>query len=162
MKSFTISLRPIMDPIDKGFEYTEFLIQKWSGNPLVSIAVEPHALYTCNADLLTRANSLALRHGVPLVIHVAETRSEVQESMEKFGKRPFEYMESLGILGPHVIADHCVHLDDSEIERIARNEIKVVHNPESNMKLASGICTCLQTPGQGGHRGSGNRWLRLQ
>ena len=65
---------------------------------------------------------------------------EVQESMEKFGKRPFEYMESLGILGPHVIADHCVHLDDSEIERIVKKTgTKVVHNPESNMKLASGI-----------------------
>lgn len=131
---------PNYGSIDKGFEYTEFLIQKWGGHPLISIAVEPHALYTCNADLLTRANSLALRHGVPLVIHVAETSSEVQESIENFGKRPFEYMESLEILGPHVIADHCVHLDDSEIERIARNGIKVVHNPESNMKLASGIC----------------------
>ena len=130
---------PNYGPIDKGFEYTEFLIQKWSGNPLVSIAVEPHALYTCNADLLTRANNLALTHRVPLVIHVAETKIEVQESIEKFGKRPVEYMESLGILGPHIIADHCVHLDDSEIERIAGHQIKVVHNPESNMKLASGV-----------------------
>jgi 5-methylthioadenosine/S-adenosylhomocysteine deaminase len=130
---------PNYGPIDKGFEYTEFLIRKWAGNPLVSIAVEPHALYTCSADLLTKANHLALTHGLPLVIHVAETETEVQESIEKFGKRPFDYMESLGILGPHVVADHCVHLDDSEIERIARNQIKVVHNPESNMKLASGI-----------------------
>jgi 5-methylthioadenosine/S-adenosylhomocysteine deaminase len=125
--------------IDKGFEYTEFLIRKWSGNSLVSIAVEPHALYTCNADLLTKANNLALRHGIPLVIHVAETKTEVEESLKRFGKRPFEYLEFLGIVGPHIIADHCVHLDDSEIERIAENKIRVVHNPESNMKLASGI-----------------------
>ena len=130
---------PNYGPIAKGFEYTEFLIQKWRGNPLVSIAVEPHALYTCSADLLTRANNLALTHRVPLIIHVAETKIEVQESIEKFGKRPFEYMESLGILGPHIVADHCVHLDDSEIERIASHQIKVVHNPESNMKLASGV-----------------------
>jgi len=131
---------PNYGPIEKGFEYTEFLIRKWSGNPLVSIAVEPHSLYTCNADLLTRANHLALTHAVPLVIHVAETKNEVQESLKKFAKRPFEYLESLGLLGPHIIADHCVHVNDSEIDTIARNQIKVVHNPESNMKLASGIC----------------------
>jgi 5-methylthioadenosine/S-adenosylhomocysteine deaminase len=75
----------------------------------------------------------------PLVIHVAETKIEIEQSIEKFGKRPFEYMESLGILGPHVIADHCVHVDDPEIERMTSHQIKVVHNPESNMKLASGV-----------------------
>ncbi len=130
---------PSYGPIEKGFEYTEFLIQKWSGHPLVSIAVEPHAPYTCSADLLTKANHVALTHGIPLITHVAETEIEVKESLEKFKKRPFEYLESLGILGPHVIADHCVHVDDSEIERMVKNQIKAVHNPESNMKLASGI-----------------------
>jgi 5-methylthioadenosine/S-adenosylhomocysteine deaminase len=130
---------PNYGPIEKGLEYTESLISRWRRDPLISIAVEPHSVYTCSADLLTKANKLALKHGTPLVIHVAETASEIQEAVARFGKKPFAYLESLGILGPHLIADHCVHLDDPEIETIARNGVRVIHNPESNMKLASGI-----------------------
>jgi 5-methylthioadenosine/S-adenosylhomocysteine deaminase len=130
---------PNYGPIEKGLEYTESLIFKWRGDPLISIAVEPHSVYTCSAELLVKANSLALKHGVPFIIHVAETASEVEEVIRRFGKRPFAYLDSLGILGPHVIAVHCVHLDDPEIARIAMNGVRVIHNPESNMKLASGI-----------------------
>jgi len=76
---------------------------------------------------------------VPLIIHVAETLSEIAEVKEKYGRRPFEHLDALGILGSHLIADHCVHLDDMEIQRIAGNNVKTIDNPESNMKLASGI-----------------------
>ena len=130
---------PNYGPIEKGLKYTESLIRKWTGNPLISIAVEPHSIYTCSPDLLVKANRMALEQGVPLIIHVAETASEVLEVMRKFSKRPFEHLESLDILGPHVVADHCVHLDALEIDRIAMNKVKVIHSPESNMKLASGI-----------------------
>jgi 5-methylthioadenosine/S-adenosylhomocysteine deaminase len=130
---------PNYGPIEKGFEYTERLIQKWENDPLVSIAVEAHALYTCSPDLLKTCHDVSRRHGVPLVIHVAETLSELAEIQAKYGKKPFEHLESLGILGSHIIADHCVHLDDSEIERMIRHRVNVITNPESNMKLASGI-----------------------
>jgi 5-methylthioadenosine/S-adenosylhomocysteine deaminase len=130
---------PNYGPIEKGLEYTESLILKWRGDPLISIAVEPHSVYTCSADLLVKANRLAVKHGAPLIIHVAETAREVEEVISRFGKRPFAYLESLSVLGPHLIADHCVHLDDPEIARIATNGVSVIHNPESNMKLASGI-----------------------
>ena len=130
---------PNYGPIEKGFLYTEYLIDKWKNDPLVSIAVEPHSLYTCSPDLLKTAHAIAIKHEVPLIIHVAETCAEVAEIWNKYGKKPFELMESLGILGPHLIADHCVHLDDSEIDRLIRHHVHVVTNPESNMKLASGI-----------------------
>lgn len=130
---------PNYGPIEKGLEYSETLIEKWREDPLVNIAVEPHAIYTCSPDLLKAANELALKHKVPLIIHVAETLNEIREIEEKYGKRPFEHLESLGVLGSHLIADHCVHLDESEIDRMVRHEIKAVNNPESNMKLASGI-----------------------
>jgi len=130
---------PNYGPIEKGFEYTERLIQKWENDPLVSIAVEAHSLYTCSPDLLKTSHAISRKHGVPLVIHVAETLSELAEIQTKYGKKPFEHLESLGILGPHIIADHCVHLDDSEIERMIRHRVNVITNPESNMKLASGI-----------------------
>ena len=130
---------PNYGPIEKGFEYTKRLIQKWEKDPLVSIAVEAHALYTCSPDLLKTCHAMAQKYEVPLVIHVAETRWELAEIQSKYGKKPFEHLESLGILGPHIIADHCVHLDDSEIERMIRHRVNVITNPESNMKLASGI-----------------------
>ena len=125
--------------VEKGFAYTEWLIDKWKDNPLVSIAVEPHALFTCSPQLLERANEIALRHNVPLVIHFAETLSEVEEIKERYGKTPLEHIKTLGLAGPHLIADHAVHLNPAEIDEMADLGIKVIHNPESNMKLSSGI-----------------------
>jgi len=130
---------PNYGSIENGLRYTETLIKKWENDPLISIAVEPHALFTCSPDLLTAANDLALKYEVPLIIHVAETRGEVDEIQQKYGKGPVEHLLSLGILGPHLIADHCVHLNENDIKMLAEHSVKVVHNPESNMKLASGI-----------------------
>ena len=119
--------------------YTENLIQAWKDDPLVSVAVEPHALFTCSPALLTASYELAAQYDVPLIIHVAETQSEVDQVREKYGKHPVEHLQSLGILGPRLIADHCVHLREEEIRLLGENQVKVIHNPESNMKLASGI-----------------------
>lgn len=130
---------PNYGPIEKGFEYTEYLIKRWEKDPLVNIAVEPHAIFTCSPELLRRAHEIAERNKVPLIIHVAETLTEIEEVKRKYGKRPFEHLESIGILGGHIIADHCVHLNESEIERMVAYGVKAVNNPESNMKLASGI-----------------------
>jgi 5-methylthioadenosine/S-adenosylhomocysteine deaminase len=130
---------PNYGTIEKGFEYTESLIQKWDDDPIVSIAVEPHSLFTCSPSLLKKANELALKYDVPLIIHVAETLNEISEVKERYDKTPVEHLYSLGLLGSHLIADHCVHLDKREIERVAKYGVKVIHNPESNMKLASGI-----------------------
>ena len=130
---------PNYGDLENGFAYTEWLIKKWKDNPLVSIAVEPHALFTCSPELLQRANQMALSHKRPLIIHFAETLAEVKEVQKKYGKRPLEHLEALGIVGPHLIVDHAVHLNPSEIDKMAEYGIKVVHNPESNMKLGSGI-----------------------
>ncbi|MBN1851019.1 MAG: amidohydrolase [Deltaproteobacteria bacterium] len=130
---------PNYGSIEKGLQYTEWLINKWQGDPLVSIAVEPHATFTCSPDLLRATHDLALKYQVPLIIHLAETHHEVVEIQKKYGKRPVEHLRALGILGPHLIADHCVHLNDHEIEVLAEYKVNVIHNPESNMKLASGI-----------------------
>ncbi len=130
---------PNYGPLDKGLEYTEALISRWQGDPLISIAVEPHALYTCSPGLLGQCQDLADRYGVPMIIHLAETRSEVEEISQKYGKRPVNHMESLGLLSPSLIACHCVWLTEAEMDLLARRGVKVVHNPESNMKLASGV-----------------------
>ncbi len=130
---------PNYGPIENGFIYTETLIQKWSNHPLISIAVEPHAVYTCSPELLKQAKKISEKYNVPYVIHLAETKTEVEKTKEKFYCTPPQHLANLGILDETVIADHCVWLTDLDIELIEKHQVKVVHNPESNLKLASGI-----------------------
>jgi 5-methylthioadenosine/S-adenosylhomocysteine deaminase len=135
---------PNYGPPEKGLQYTESLIHTWRDDPLVSIAVEPHSLFTCSPNLLSGAGDLAAHYDVPLIIHVAETQHEVQEISRKYGKGPVDHLDSLGLLDQRLIADHCVHLADGDIQKMSRNGVRVVHNPESNMKLASGIAPVPQ------------------
>ena len=130
---------PNYGDIENGYAVTERLIEKWRNDPLITIAVEPHSPYICSPELLRRANAIALKHKVPLIIHMAETRTEIKEIKEKYGRFPFAHLDSLGVLGPHVIADHCVFVDEDELYLMAERGVKVIHNPESNMKLASGV-----------------------
>jgi 5-methylthioadenosine/S-adenosylhomocysteine deaminase len=124
---------------EKGLKYTESLIQKWHADPIISIAVEPHSLFTCSPTLLLAANELSVKNQVPIIIHLAETEDESRYVEKMFGKSPVQHLDALGILGPNLIACHCVHINSEEIKLLRDKGVKVVHNPESNMKLASGI-----------------------
>ncbi len=138
---------PHYGSIENGLKFTESLIDEWKGNPLVRIAVEPHAPYTCSPQLLLRCQALAERHGVPLITHLSENQNEVDEVLRNYGHRPVAHLENLGLLNSGLIADHCVALDDRDMELLSSRDVQVVHNPESNMKLASGIapvCRLLQ------------------
>jgi 5-methylthioadenosine/S-adenosylhomocysteine deaminase len=106
---------------------------------LITVAVEPHSPYLCAPELLQRAFELAGRHQLPLVVHLAETESEVQALRQRYGRTPVEHLEALGVLAPNLLACHCVHLSATDIQRLQRYGVKVSHNPESNMKLAAGI-----------------------
>ena len=130
---------PAYGEIENGLKHTEALIERWRGDPLVRIAVEPHALYTCSPALLRKCGEISVRHDVPLVVHLSENEAEVKQILDQYGKRPVAHLDALGLLGPRLVADHCVAINESEIGVLARNQVKVVHNPESNMKLASGI-----------------------
>jgi len=122
-----------------GLRYTEFLIEKWQDDPLITIAVEPHAIFTCSPGLISASSKLALKYNVPLIVHLAETENELFQAKQIYAKGPVEHLCSLDILGPHLIAAHCVHVNDKDISLLSQNMVKVIHNPESNMKLASGI-----------------------
>jgi 5-methylthioadenosine/S-adenosylhomocysteine deaminase len=130
---------PHYGPLEQGFAYTATLIETYRGDPLITVAVEPHSPYLCAPELLQRAFELAARHRLPMVIHLAETESEVQTLRQRYGRTPVEHLETLGVLAPNVLACHCVQLSAADIERLRRWGVKVSHNPESNMKLASGI-----------------------
>jgi 5-methylthioadenosine/S-adenosylhomocysteine deaminase len=130
---------PHYGPIENGLRFTESLIEEWRSDPLVRIAIEPHALYTCSPELLRQCHGISQGHGVPLIIHLSENLPEVEEIQARYGVRPVAHLENLGLLGPQLIADHCVALDEKDMELLAKRDVQVVHNPESNMKLASGI-----------------------
>jgi 5-methylthioadenosine/S-adenosylhomocysteine deaminase len=123
----------------EGLSYAEKLILKWTDDPLINIMVEPHALYTCSPDLLKAAKTLARRYGVPLAMHLLENKTEAKQHEEQCGKRATRFLEEIGLLDEQFIAFHCVVMDEEDIRRFADHGCKVVHNPESNMKLASGV-----------------------
>ncbi len=130
---------PNYGPVEKGFAYTENLMAKFCDNPLITVAVEPHSPYLCSPDLLCRAAALSRDHGVPLVIHLSETVNEVAQIRKKYGRTPVEHLADLGALSPRLLACHCTVLSTEDIALLEKFDVKVSHNPESNMKLASGI-----------------------
>jgi 5-methylthioadenosine/S-adenosylhomocysteine deaminase len=119
--------------------YTEKFIARWKGSPLVVPAVAPHASFTNRAESLVAARALADRHGVPFVIHLSETRDEERQMQQKYGMSSTAWLEKLGVLAPRVVANHCVHLSPEDMAILRRRGVGVTHNPESNMKLASGL-----------------------
>ncbi len=125
----------------KEFKETIRIIKKChnTAEGRVKVAFGPHAPYTCSTELLEGVRKEADKYGVKIHIHVGETRSEVDQILEGQGSRPFEYLEEIGLLGEDVIAAHAVWLSDDEMDIIKEREVKLSHNPASNMKLASGV-----------------------
>jgi 5-methylthioadenosine/S-adenosylhomocysteine deaminase len=124
---------------DAGLTRAEAFIEKWKSDALVTPAVAPHAAYSLEPATLTAARELANRHGVPLVIHLAETRDEMKAVQERFKASPTRFLDSLGVWSGRSIAAHAVYLDDADMGILAKAGVGVAHNPESNMKLASGV-----------------------
>ncbi|HIJ91059.1 MAG: amidohydrolase [Desulfobulbaceae bacterium] len=129
---------------ENGIFYLEELMAEYRNHPLVSITVDPHAVYTCSPDLLKRLKDVAENHGAAYVIHLSETRDEVEGCLAKYGHTPVMHLDSLGILDSRVVADHCVVLSEQEIALLAERGVKVAHCPESNMKLASGVAPVVE------------------
>ena len=104
----------------------------------IQLVMAPHSVYTVGPDKLKRSAAFARKNGLRLHIHVAETRTEVQNCIRDYGTTPVRYLDSLGFLGPDVIAAHCVHVDAEEWKILAGRGVTVAHCPCSNMKLGSG------------------------
>lgn len=119
--------------------YTEKFLQKWQGDPLIHAAPAPHSIYTCSAKTLKDAASLARKYHAPILIHVAEMKKEWEDSEKQNGASPVQYLDRLGILGEDVVAAHCIYVDDSDRKILAARHVGCVHNPSSNMMLASGV-----------------------
>jgi 5-methylthioadenosine/S-adenosylhomocysteine deaminase len=136
----TIIQFPVADaktPAD-GLARAEAFIKAFKGDSLITPAVAPHALYTLDAPTLKAARELSRRNGVPTLIHLAETRDEVTTAQERLAASPVAYLDSLGFFGPGVLAAHGIYVSEQEMPLLKSKGVGVSHNPESNMKLASG------------------------
>ena len=119
--------------------YVERFVKKWQGNELIVPAIAPHAPYTVSEEHLKAIRAFSDRTGAPIVTHISETKREVDDSLKAKGARPVDYLSRIGFLDNRVIAAHMVWPSDGEIQILKRDGVGVVHNPQSNMKLASGV-----------------------
>jgi 5-methylthioadenosine/S-adenosylhomocysteine deaminase len=119
--------------------YVERFVKKWQGNELIVPAIAPHAPYTVSEEHLKTIRAFSDRTGAPIVTHISETKREVDDSLKAKGASPVDYLSRIGFLNNRVIAAHMVWPSDGEIEILKRDGVGVVHNPQSNMKLASGV-----------------------
>jgi 5-methylthioadenosine/S-adenosylhomocysteine deaminase len=124
--------------------YTEKFLRKWKGHSLVTPAIAPHAPYTVSEEHLKAVRALSDRTGAPIVIHISETRKEVEDSLKNKGATPVDYLARIGFLNNRVVGAHLVHASPEEITVLKRFGVGVVHNPQSNMKLASGVAPVPQ------------------
>jgi 5-methylthioadenosine/S-adenosylhomocysteine deaminase len=125
-----------VDSIQKGNGF----IERWQGrNSRISPIFGPHANYTLNAEQLQATRAAAMQYGVPISIHMSESPFEVQYSKDTFGMTSIEFFESIGFFGGPTIAAHVVWPTEAEIPILAERKVGVIHNPTSNMKIASGI-----------------------
>jgi len=114
-------------------------IAKWKGHPLIVPSIGPHAAYTCTDEILQATVELALKFDVPLQIHIAETAQEEENSRSEFGMPVVPYLKKHRIFEAKVLAAHCVHIDEGEMNTLLHYHAGVAHNPSSNLKLASGF-----------------------
>jgi 5-methylthioadenosine/S-adenosylhomocysteine deaminase len=135
--------------------YTEKFLKKWQGDPLIHASVAPHSIYTCSEKTLKDAVALARKYHAPILIHVAEMKKELDDSREKNGTTPVQYLERLGILGPDVVAAHCIWVDNADMKILAQRQVGCVHNPSSNMMLASGVAPVVDERAAGMRVGLG-------
>jgi len=119
--------------------YVERFVSRWKNNKLIVAAIAPHAPYTVSEEHLKAARAFSDRTGAPIVTHISETKREVDDSVKAKGTSPVNYLERIGFLNEKVIAAHLVWPQDGETEILKRRGVGVVHNPQSNMKLASGV-----------------------
>ena len=126
---------------EKGLIESLEFIKTWQGKAKgrITTALAPHAPYTCPPEFIKEVVEEAKKLGVPIHIHISETLDEINIIKENYGTTPVRHLENLGLFAVKTIGAHLVHVDEEEIEILKRYEVGAIHNPQSNMKLASGI-----------------------
>ena len=130
---------------EKNLIFAQDYLERWQEySELITPAIFCHSPYTCSEETLRKAKRLSEKFDLPLQLHLSETAMEVEEIKKKTGKRPVHYLSDIGVLDERTVAAHAVHLNDDEIRLAAEKGLRIVHVPESNMKLASGIAPIVR------------------
>lgn len=124
---------------EEAMRYTENFVKKWQNNPLIIPAFAPHAPYTVSTENLNAIRTAADKLNAPIVIHIAETQTEVDDITKRYNARPVEYLDRINFLNNRTIAAHTVHIKENEIDILKAKDVGSAHCPQSNMKLASGV-----------------------
>lgn len=136
---------------------SESFYREWhnAADGRITVMLGPHAPYTCPPAYLKKVVALSEKLGAEIHIHLAETADEVKTCLEKHGKTPIALMNDLGVLDRGVLAAHCVHVSPEDIAIMSQKNVRVAHNPGSNMKLASGVAPVPEMLSAGLHVGLG-------
>ncbi len=127
------------DNVTEYLEKGQAVYQKFQDHPLIQTALAPHAPYSVSDKSLTLVREMAEKYHLPIHIHLHETAKEIEDALALSGQRPLQRLDNLGLLSSHLMAVHATQLEDDEIALLAKRQVHVIHCPESNLKLASGI-----------------------
>ena len=121
---------------DKGLAF----YAAYQHHPLITPTFAPHAPYTVSDQSFRRIRELASQYRLRINLHLHETQDEIQQSLHQYDKRPIQRLHDLGFLGSDILAVHAAQLNDDDIDLMTQHQMQIIHCPQSNMKLASGIC----------------------
>jgi len=140
---------------DESLAYCQDFVAQWHGHELITAVPAPHSAYMCTAEILAETVRLVQQYDVPLQIHIAETALDVQESIEEKDMTPVRWLEHVGLFDAKVIAAHCVHVNNEDMHILGTHNVGAIHNPTSNLKLASGFAPVVQMREHGVNVGLG-------
>jgi 5-methylthioadenosine/S-adenosylhomocysteine deaminase len=123
----------------EALSYTEKFLKRWQGDRLIHAAAAPHSIYTCSQKTLQDSAALARKFHAPILIHTAEMKKEWNDSQRQNGMSPVQYLDKIGVLGPDVVSAHCIFVDEADRKTLVRRQVGCIHNPSSNMMIASGV-----------------------
>src|SRR5260370_15940097 len=135
--------------------YTEKFLQRWQGDALIHAAPAPHSIYLCSEKTLHDAQAMARKYHAPILIHVAESKKEHDDSLAQNGATSVQYMNRIGLLGPEIIAAHCIFVDEPYSKLLPENVVGCVPNHSRNWWLHSGGDTETQSRTHGTPPSSG-------
>ena len=128
---------------DESLGFVEKFIEKWKLHPLIVPVIAPHAPYTCSGELLQACAEIAKRHDVPLHIHIDETEAEADDCKRLHGMSSVNWIKKNGVLEARTICAHCVWIDRNDMRVLKNAGASISHNPQANLKLASGIADAV-------------------
>ncbi len=129
---------------ETSLQLTRDFIEKWRDHERIMPTVAPHAPYSNTDETLASCAALALEYDLTLITHISETRREVDDNLQQYGKTVIPWVKDVGLLEPRVLAAHCVHIDEHEMRIMKKHGTVVAHCPSANLKLASGIAPISQ------------------